>query len=119
VIFETAPVCIAKNAPNKEASIKLLDWWLSNEGQEIWYQQYPTIPSNLKTKTTNPIFEYEIKTVAEENYQLLTRFWEAVPNAILQPAVDELDRFMLDPSTLDQVLENIEKVAKEYWSAQK
>ena len=118
VIFETAPVCIAKNAPNKEASMKLLDWWLSNEGQEIWYQQYPTIPSNLETKTTNPIFEYEIKTVAEENYQLLTRFWEAIPNAILQPAVDELDRFMLDPSTLDQVLENIEKVAKEYWSAQ-
>jgi len=30
-----------------------------------------------------------------------------------------LDRFMLDPSTLDQVLSNIEKVAQEYWASQK
>jgi len=119
VIFETAPTCIAKNAPNKEASIKFLDWWLSAEGQQIWHQLYPTIPSNLKTTVTNPILEYEIKTVSEGNYQLLTRFWEAIPNAILQPAVDELDRFMLDPSTLDQVLSNIEKVAQEYWASQK
>lgn len=119
IIFESGPIAVAARARNKEAALKFVDWWLSVEAQTKWNGFYPTIPTNKKVTPGNPILAQAAEEVAKGNYRLLTRFWEATPTPIVEQAVDQLDRFMLDPSTLHEVLEATQKTADQYWSTHK
>jgi multiple sugar transport system substrate-binding protein len=57
-----------------------------------------------------------ISTIQDDNYRLMQRFWEATLPQIVEPAVDELGRFMLNPSQYMDVLKTIEDIAQREWS---
>jgi hypothetical protein len=58
-----------------------------------------------------------VKQVAQENYRLINRFWEATPTDICEEAVDKFAEFILNPGKMDQILEDLQKVADTYWSS--
>ena len=57
--------------------------------------------------------------MADKDYQLVNRIWEATPTEIIEAAVDEFGKFMVDPSSANQVVNNVEKLAANYWSKRK
>ena len=54
--------------------------------------------------------------MGDNSYELLRRSWEASPSAIVENAVDELARFMLNPGEGMSVLESIQSIAEAEWT---
>ena len=117
IIFETGPFSLAKNSQQKDAALKFIDWWVSPAAQTEWLKLYPGIPTNLKVTPEDPLLQQEMAFIADDKYQLLTRFWEATPTDIVLQAVEQLSRFMLEPGSLDDVLATIQQTADTYWAA--
>ena len=59
-----------------------------------------------------------VKQISEKQYRLVNRFWEATPTDICEEAVDKFAEFILDPSKMDQILADLDKIADTYWSGQ-
>jgi hypothetical protein len=59
------------------------------------------------------------KTIASENYRIVTRYWEGTPTPICEKAVQEFAKFILKPNTVDTVLADLDKIADEYWATAK
>jgi len=115
IIFETGPFALANHSGHKEAALKFVDWWMSVPAQTQWIKLYPGIPTNTKVDPGDPLLQQEMAFVKEGNYELLTRFWEATPTEIVLQAVEQLDRFMLEPGSLSEVLAAIQQTADNYW----
>jgi hypothetical protein len=47
---------------------------------------------------------------------VLNRYWEATPTEICEKAVDKFAEFVLNPSRVDMILADLDKIADEYWS---
>ena len=76
------------------------------------------------TQTADASFLPKVKAdlatmLVKDKYRILNRYWEANPTPICEAAVDKLAEFILDPSKLDSVLADVEKLAADYWSAHK
>ena len=120
-IMEAAPIVVAKNAPDLAAARKVIDWMMSPSGNIVFPKMTNQFPSGLKTDTS---FLPKVKAdlaamLVRDKYQILNRYWEATPTAICETAVDKFAEFILDPSKLDQVLSDLDKVADDYWSKHK
>ena len=74
------------------------------------------IGANPKVQHDNVVLSNVNTLVSEGKYELLQRYWEATPPAIVENAVDELARFMLNPDEAQSVLEAIQKIADEEWA---
>jgi len=119
IIYEAAPMLLGKNAPGKEKALQIADWWMSPETQYKWCKLMGFVPSNKKTSTDflSVPMQNVVKQVAQENYRLINRFWEATPTDICEEAVDKFAEFILNPGKMDQILEDLQKVADTYWSS--
>jgi ABC-type glycerol-3-phosphate transport system substrate-binding protein len=120
-IMEAAPILVSKNAPNLDAAKKVIDWMMTPEGNIVFPKLTNQFPSGLKSDTS---FLPKVKAdlgamLVKDKYQILNRYWEATPTAICETAVDKFAEFILDPSKLDQVLADLDKVASDYWSTAK
>ena len=118
VVLELTPMLVSKNGPNEEDTLKLVDFWMSPEGNEAFAKALKSYPAN---PNANAAFLPQVKVdilnkIGDENYRLLNRYWEATPTPICEVAVDEFARFVIDPDSLDEVLANLDKVADEYWA---
>lgn len=116
MIIETGAIVIPKAGDSIEQSKELAAWWDKEEAQTLWSSLLGDTPANPKVQTDNPVLNNLITTVAEGEYLLLQRYWEASPPAIVENAVDELARFMLNPDEGQQVLETIQSIADEEWA---
>ena len=118
VVLELTPMLVSKNGPNEEDTLKLVDYWMSPEGNGAFAKALKSYPANPKA---NADFLPQVKVdilnkIGDENYRLLNRYWEATPTPICEVAVDEFARFVINPDSLDEVLANLDKVADEYWA---
>lgn len=110
IVFETAPLCVAKNSPNKEAALRLADYWLSPEAQTIWASIWVHATTNKKaTQPDNTIINKFDELGLMTDYRFVTRFYEGTPVPICEYALDKLTEFMLHPDRMDQILEDIDK----------
>jgi ABC-type glycerol-3-phosphate transport system substrate-binding protein len=110
IVFETAPLCIAKNSPNKEAARKLADYWLSPEAQTTWASIWVHATTNLKaTQPDNAIINKFDELGLMSDYRFVTRFYEGTPVPICEYALDKLTEFMLHPDRMDSILADIDK----------
>jgi multiple sugar transport system substrate-binding protein len=73
-------------------------------------------PANKKVKPDNTITAGIVKEVADKDYQLVNRIWEATPTEIIEAAVDEFGKFMVNPTTAKEVQGNLQTLAADYWS---
>jgi multiple sugar transport system substrate-binding protein len=115
MVIETGAVVIPSDGKNLEASQEFAAWWMQEEAQTKWSTLLGDAPFNSKVTAENAVINGLVKTVGEKKYELYQRYWEASPPAIVENAVDELARFMLNPGEAQSVLEAIQKIADEEW----
>jgi multiple sugar transport system substrate-binding protein/raffinose/stachyose/melibiose transport system substrate-binding protein len=121
VILESLPILMGKNAPNLAAAMKIVDWWMGPEGNATFVKLMNAYPSNSKADTSflpSPKVNL-LKTILNEKYRVLNRYWEATPTPICEQAVDKFAEFILNPGSVDKVLSDLDKIATDYWSKAK
>jgi multiple sugar transport system substrate-binding protein len=116
IIVETGALAIPTNAPDVDASEQVSEWWVSPEAATAWAESLKDTPINPKAEVENSMLDQLVSTIDGENYRLLQRYWEASLPEIVESAVDELGRFMLNPDEYMDVLETIEEIAQSEWS---
>jgi multiple sugar transport system substrate-binding protein len=121
VILESSPILVSAKAPNRAAAMKVADWWMGPEGNAAYARQTGQFPSNTKADTSFlPQVKVDMKkTIVDDGYRVLNRYWEATPTAICEKAVDKFAEFILKPNTVDTVLGDLDKIADEYWATAK
>ncbi len=120
-IMEAAPIVVAKNAPGLANAKKVVDYMMGPVGSAVLPKALNQFPP---TQTADTSFLPKVKAdlaamLVKDKYQILNRYWEATPTPICETAVDKFAEFILDPSKLDQVLKDLDKVATDYWSTHK
>lgn len=120
VTVECAPLLIGKNALRKEDTLKIADWWMSPETQHKWCKLLELTPSNKKTPVDflSSTRRKILKQISEGNYRLVNRYWEATPTGICEEAIDLFAEFMINPDRMEQVMQDLQEVADEYWGTQ-
>lgn len=117
VIFEAAPLMVAKNARNKDAALKAIEFWMSAEAQQAWADIMGFTPPHADVTPQSDVTTEIVNEVNSRGYRLVQRYWEATPPEIAEAAVDEFNRFILNPSQLETVLNNLQRIADQYWSS--
>lgn len=116
-IVETGALAVSANTQVKDAAKEMATWWVQPEPQTEWANKLGDAPANAQAESTNPVLSDLLTTLADEDYRLLQRYWEASPVPIVEGAVDFLAQFMLNPGDLMSVLENIQELAETEWAA--
>lgn len=116
LFFETSPLIVSANGPNKEQAIETAKWFMSTSAQEQWSNVMGFSSPNSRAQIENPVAQNVAGQISASNAVALQRYWEATPPDIVETAVDELSRFILDPSTMDEVLANIQQKAETVWA---
>jgi multiple sugar transport system substrate-binding protein len=116
MIIETGAIVVPSNGQNLEQSQEVVTWWGQPDAQTEWSGLLGDTPYNPNVTTENPVLNGLVSAVTEGSYELLQRYWEASPPPIVENAVDELARFMLNPDEGQSVLEAIQGIAEEEWS---
>ncbi len=121
VIMEASPVLIGARAANLDAAGKVADWWMGQEGNAAFARLVDQFPANAKADVSFlPASEVALKRkIVSENYRVLNRYWEATPTPICEKAVDKFAEFILRPSSMNQVLSDLDRIAAAYWSKSK
>ena len=91
-------------------------WFMSTSAQEQWSNVMGFSSPNSRAQIDNPVAQNVAGQISASNAVALQRYWEATPPDIVETAVDELSRFILDPSTMDEVLANIQAKAETVWA---
>jgi multiple sugar transport system substrate-binding protein len=114
--FETSVLAVPGTAPHKDAAIALLKHWLDPRVQKGWTAFLKDAPVNPKLSSSDPVIQDVQKQVAALHPQLLNRYFEATPPAIVEGNVDSLANFMLNPGQLDSTLQKMQNLAKQEWA---
>ncbi|MGA0798746.1 MAG: ABC transporter substrate-binding protein, partial [Candidatus Nanopelagicales bacterium] len=72
---------------------------------------------NPKISTSDRVVKGLAETVGSENVRVVQRFWEFGPVPFIEGGVDDLGAFMLDPSSVDKVLNDLQARADAEWAA--
>ncbi|HEX2316567.1 MAG TPA: extracellular solute-binding protein [Thermomonospora sp.] len=115
LIFESGPLCSLRRAPDREASMKYLKWWITPSAQEKWANSRGDVSGNPKVKVADPELSRITQEAADQQNRLVLRFFEAVPAPVLTAALDGLSGFLVKPDSYRKVLETIQKANEQYW----
>lgn len=119
LIFESGPLCSLRKAPDPDASMKYLKWWITPAAQEKWANARGDVSGNPKVKVADPELDKVTKEAASNENRLILRYFEAAPAPVLTEALSGFDKFLNEPGSYMDVLENIQKVNEDYWKSQK
>jgi multiple sugar transport system substrate-binding protein len=121
VIMEASPIVISAKAPNLAAAKKVADWWMGPVGNAAFAKMLNQYPANAKSDSSYlPASKVAFaKTIVDDQYRVLNRYWEATPTPICEKAVDEFAKFILQPKSVDTVLADLDKIADDYWASAK
>ncbi len=115
VIVEAGALCMAKNSGKLDAAKQMANFWISPDTNTFFAGKLGDTPFNPKSTSENAANAALLTMVSEQSYTLYQRFWEASPVPIVEGAVDFLAGFMLDTSTLDDTLQQIQDLADSEW----
>jgi multiple sugar transport system substrate-binding protein len=116
LFFEAGPLLVGENSPNKEAAKQAADWWMSVSAQDEWNGMMGFSPANSKAASPTVVGQGIQEWINANNAELVLRYWEATPPDIVETAVDEFSRFMLNPGQYMQVLQAIQAKADQVWA---
>jgi multiple sugar transport system substrate-binding protein len=119
VIVEAAPLVISTAGAAKPEVMEFASWYLSSEAMNAWAETPGLYAGSLKADVPNEIIGEIAAAAAEGDYRSMTRYWEASPSEIVLPAVEEMNRFMTEPTPeqAQQAMNNMEAIASQYWAA--
>jgi multiple sugar transport system substrate-binding protein len=116
LFFEAGPLLVGENSPNKEAAKQVAEWWMSVSAQDEWNGMMGFSPANSQAASPTVVGQGIQEWINANNAELVLRYWEATPVDIVETAVDEFSRFMLNPDQYMQVLETIQAKADQVWA---
>ncbi len=119
IIFEISPLVAGKNSSELELGKEWFTWYASSPdaAQFMWekFRFAPTTHIPLeKMATDDPARAQELELVKAYPKKLI-RFWEATPVEIVEQAVDAFNTMLVEPEKYMDLLNSIEKNAKETW----
>ena len=117
IIFETSPLALTANANNRDEALEFLDWWVEPDTQAALASRIGDTPASPAVPAPDAAMQSLVDRIDEGDYRSLQRYWEASPPAIVEAAVDELSRFMLNPDQASEVATSIEGIAQMEWGA--
>ena len=119
LVIEGRPLLIAENSPQRDVALEFADYFMSVEAQTIWAETSDiNSPNLLAPEETRPGHLVDLaNAVANGEYELYTRYWEATPPQIVEQVVDLLGQFVLDPASLQTVMDGAEQIAQDYWES--
>ncbi len=119
LIIEGRPLLIAENSPQRDVALEFADFFMSVEAQTVWAETSDiNSPNLLAPEETRPGHLVDLaNAVANGEYELYTRYWEATPPQIVEQVVDLLGQFVLDPAALQTTLDGAEQIAQDYWAS--
>ena len=118
LIIEARPVMVAEQSAEKENALALVDYLMGPEGQTAWATAGDVNSPNLKIAAdTRPQHLVALSdSVGAGDYDLHLRYWEATPPEISDQVVDLLGRFVLEPGSQEEVLDQATAIADEFWA---
>lgn len=116
LLFESGPLCMLDKAPDREASMNYLKWWVGPTAQDKWANSRGDVSGNPKVKIPDPGLQEVTQKAGSDGYALYNRYFEATPAPILTAALDAFGAFVVNPADYQKQLETIQKAADEYWS---
>jgi ABC-type glycerol-3-phosphate transport system substrate-binding protein len=115
VAFESGPLCSLAKAPDPAANAKYMQWWLQPAPQEKWANSRGDVSANPTVTIPDPGLNSIAKTATGDQVALANRYFEATPPEVLTAALDAFGAFMVNPSSYQTQLANIQKAADDYW----
>ena len=121
VIIEAAPIVLSKQGAAKPEVMAFAHWWMSPEAAAAWAEYASLNIGNPKVAKPNPVVASLADEVARTHATPITRYWEASPSDVVLPAVEQFNKFMVNPTpaVADSCMASIDRVAAEYWAAKK
>jgi len=118
VIFEAGPLLVAKNSETHDIAVKAATYWMSKDGEQRWADLTGFLVANSDARLPADKEVAKLNgAISQGHYKLLGRYWESTPSPIAEAAVDEISKFVLDPNSAADVMQNLQKIADDYWAA--
>jgi len=119
VIVEASPLVLTVEGAKKPEVMEFAKWYLSEPAMNAWATKPGLYAGNAKAKVPNVLVGEIAKLAADGNYKSMTRYWEASPSEIVLPSVEEMNRFMTNPTPeqAETAMNNMEAIASQYWAA--
>jgi multiple sugar transport system substrate-binding protein len=118
IIIEAAPIVISRQGAKKEDVMSFARWWMTPEAGTAWGQYASLNTADPRVPKPNPVVARLSDAVAKTHAKLITRYWEASPSDIVLPAVEQFNKFMVNPTpaVAEQCMNSIERTAQSYWA---
>ncbi|HTW28193.1 MAG TPA: extracellular solute-binding protein [Acetobacteraceae bacterium] len=121
IIVEAAPLVISKKGAQNPDVMSFAKWWMSTPAATEWAKDASLSIGNPKVPAPNAVVAQLQETVARDHVKTITRYWEASPSDIVLPAVEQFNKFMVNPTpaVATACMASIERTARNYWSSKK
>lgn len=119
VIYEAGPLVVSANAKHKEAAELFVEYWLSDEGQEIWSETLNFVSPNadVSSEKLDPVkHKIASEVFGDPDAKLIVRFWEATLETISLPACAAFDKFVLNPDSYESVMNELDELSSKAWA---
>lgn len=117
VFVEGSALMVPSNAPDHAASVKQVSNWLDPSVQHGWSDFLGDNSANPKVGPTDPALHQADQAVSAAHAMKLTRYFEASPPNLINGNIQDLSKFMLDPSKAASVLASMQARAKTEWAS--
>jgi ABC-type glycerol-3-phosphate transport system substrate-binding protein len=116
-ILEPSPILVAKNAPNLDAAMKAVDYWMSPAGNTFLAKQVESFPVNSKADISflSPMKQAIQKEIVGGNYVMLTRFWENMPTELMLQVNGKFQEFIVRPANPAAICADIQRLCDAYF----
>ena len=108
IFFEAAPLCVSSFSGQKEDAIKLLESWYSEDVQNVFHKEFGYTNTSKVNVDTSAVQKILDATADADNYQMVLRFYENTPDKLRDFVLDELMKFQLKNSSVDEMLNTIQ-----------
>lgn len=118
VPVETGPMCTAESSAQKDLGLAYARWWMSPDAQTAWNDARGDVPFNPQAEVSDTGLAELGEQIAGDDYQLVTRYFEAAPAPVLNVALEQLGAFIANPGDPVPYLQRIQDAADAYWAEQ-
>jgi multiple sugar transport system substrate-binding protein len=119
VIIESGPHVAAAHGSHKDDAGKALGWFMSKAGQEAWIKATGFTSARSDVSSPSPVDQQLLQDMKSGSYQQVNRYWEATPHDIVETAIDEFAKFMLQPGDPMPILTAVQRKADSVWASVK
>lgn len=118
VAVESGPICVAENSAQKDLGLAYSEWWMSDTAQTAWNEAHGDVAFNPKATVSDPALAELGSEIADGDYVLYDRFFEAMPSDVVNVAIEQFGAFIANPGDPMPYLETIQAEADSYWASQ-